>query len=216
MMEVFAQYILGLCFAWAVLASVVQVAIAWGGGRQDYSVPLGSRMKGMLYSFTGAMLPSRKESISGHKISFAIGIIFHTGLFLCLFNLLLAIAKPGMAWSLRYIFILFAGLGLVAGIYLFIRRMASAGLRAMSAADDFIANAITTGLLAMTLVYYGYHPDAKTALWLYSALLFLYFPLGKLRHAIFFFTARGDLGRRLGYRGTYPPIKLRETSDGGK
>ena len=216
-MEIFVQYILGLCFAWAVIASAVQVAAAWGGGRQDYSVPLGSRMKGMLYSFTGAMLPSRKESISGHKISFAIGIIFHAGVFLSLFNLVLTIAKPGMAWSLRYIFVLLAGLGLVSGIYLFIRRMASAGLRAMSAPDDFVSNALTQGLLAMTLIYFGYqHPDAKTALWLYSALLFLYFPLGKLRHAVFFFVARGDLGSRLGYRGTYPPVKLRETSDGGK
>ena len=30
-------------------------------------------------------------------------------------------------------------------------------------------------------------------------------PLGKLRHMAFFFAARADLGRRLGYRGVYPP-----------
>ena len=30
-------------------------------------------------------------------------------------------------------------------------------------------------------------------------------PAGKLRHAVFFFLARVDLGRRLGWRGVYPP-----------
>ena len=32
-----------------------------------------------------------------------------------------------------------------------------------------------------------------------------YLPLGKLRHVLFCPVARLDLGRRLGYRGTYPP-----------
>ena len=39
----------------------------------------------------------------------------------------------------------------------------------------------------------------------YAALIFLYLPLGKLRHAVFFFVARGDYGWRLGHRGVYPP-----------
>jgi hypothetical protein len=44
---------------------------------------------------------------------------------------------------------------------------------------------------------------------IYAGVLFLYFPLGKLRHAVFFFVARADYGRRLGYRGVYPPARTR-------
>ena len=44
---------------------------------------------------------------------------------------------------------------------------------------------------------------------IYTGLLLVYLPLGKLRHAVFFFVARGDYGRRLGFRGVYPPAATR-------
>jgi hypothetical protein len=37
------------------------------------------------------------------------------------------------------------------------------------------------------------------------SLLFLYFPLGKLKHAIYFFAARYQLGFFYGWRGVWPP-----------
>jgi hypothetical protein len=35
--------------------------------------------------------------------------------------------------------------------------------------------------------------------------LFLYVPLGKIRHCFFFFAARCHMGAHFGRRGTFPP-----------
>ena len=37
-----------------------------------------------------------------------------------------------------------------------------------------------------------------------AMLLLAYAPLGKIRHCLFFFIARGHLGRHYGRRGTFP------------
>ncbi len=80
----------------------------------------------------------------------------------------------------------------------------------MSAPDDYIAILATCGLLALAS---GYPIDAASDVvtLIYAVLLFAYLPLGKLRHAVFFFVARGDYGRRLGRRGVYPSATARTT-----
>jgi nitrate reductase gamma subunit len=96
------------------------------------------------------------------------------------------------------------GLALLAGLYLLVQRLLSPTLRAMSAPDDYLAILASCGLLALaSLRRIG--PDDEILLLLYAFLLLIYVPLGKLRHVVFFFVARADYGRRLGYRGVYPP-----------
>jgi hypothetical protein len=95
-------------------------------------------------------------------------------------------------------------LSLLAGVSLFIRRLSARNLRVMNVPDDYIAILASCGLLALAsiptiVVGHG------AALMIYTGLLLVYLPLGKLRHAVFFFVARGDYGRRLGFRGVYPP-----------
>jgi hypothetical protein len=38
-----------------------------------------------------------------------------------------------------------------------------------------------------------------------AVLLLVYAPLGKIRHCLFFFSTRSQLGAFFGRRGTYPP-----------
>jgi hypothetical protein len=87
------------------------------------------------------------------------------------------------------------------GVGLLVQRMFSPTLRAMSAPDDYLAIVASCGLLALVSI----GPGHETALMLYTSLLLIYLPLGKLRHVVFFFVARADYGRRLGHRGVYPP-----------
>jgi len=89
-----------------------------------------------------------------------------------------------------------------------VRRTLSTDLRAMSAPDDYVAITVTCGLLALAALMGG-DRDHQLTLLIYAGLFFVYFPLGKLRHAVFFFVARGNYGRRLGYRGVYPPPRTR-------
>ena len=150
------------------------------------------------------MLPRHKESVRNHPFKFAVGMIMHLGVIAALAGALMMVVEPaaGVAGMtrLRPLFIS----GLAAAAYLFVRRCLSRDLKAMSTPDDFLAALSTFGLLAvMVLVDAG--PRGPVVALLYTALLLVYVPLGKLRHAVFFFAARADYGGRLGWRGVYPP-----------
>jgi nitrate reductase gamma subunit len=189
---------------WALLALIAQVVSARAGGRLDYSRPTGSPWRGVWYNFTTAMLPWHKESAWLHAAEFAIGILLHVGVLLSLAGTVVLLVKPpageyvlAALWPLNLA-------ALAAGICLLARRVSSRLLRAISVPDDYIALVMTCGLLAVTVAFAFTSHDA-VPLFVYATVLFAYFPLGKLRHAVFFFVARADYGRRLGYRGVYPP-----------
>ena len=74
----------------------------------------------------------------------------------------------------------------------------------MSTAEDYVAILATCVLLALASLDSA-GAEARLAFLIYAGLLFAYLPVGKLRHAVFFFVARADYGGRLGYRGVYPP-----------
>ncbi len=199
-----AKILVGLSILWAAAASAVQVLAARGGGRTDRAKPSGSPARGMVYNFTVAMTPAHKETVSRHPGKFAVGVVMHVGVILSLLGVVLLVVWPAAGFRLLSLVRPVAVLALAGGIYLFIRRVVSANLRAMSTPEDHIAILATCVLCA--LVSRG-RVDAQSQVVLlgYAALLFVYLPLGKLRHAVFFFAARADYGRRLGYRGVYPP-----------
>jgi hypothetical protein len=156
----------------------------------------------MLYAFTGAMLPTRKESVRHHPGKFAIGLALHAGVLASLAGVVVLILGAGRVPVWLGLVALTA---LPAGIFLLVRRLLSPVLRHMSAPDDFLSILAVCLLLLLTgLQSLGALPAA--ALLVYATLFLLYLPLGKLRHAVFFFVARGDFGRRLGFRGTFPPL----------
>lgn len=187
---------------WAAGALFTQVRAA--RPRRDLSVAAGIPRHGQIYFFTVAMLPAHKESVRNHPLEFAIGTLMHAGLLAAFFGAFLAVihAAAGSAF-LRLIWPLFA-LSFVAAISLLLRRVFGRTLRRMSSPDDYLAITASAGFLAMVLLA-GLNERALPAALCYSTLLLIYIPLGKLRHAAFFFAARADLGGRLGYRGALPP-----------
>lgn len=194
-----------LSMLWAAIALVAQVVAARGRGRKEYAERSGSPGNGMLYNFTIAMLPWHKETVKHHPGKFVVGVIMHLGVILALVYAVVVLIRPTASFmgALPYMRWLVAG-ALVSGVYLFVRRICSRNLRAMSAAEDFVAILATCGLLALALLssddsYY------QLAFLSYVGVFFVFLPLGKLRHGLFFFVVRGDYGRRLGYRGVYPP-----------
>ena len=193
----------GLTLAWAAVALAAQVVIARGGGRRDFSRRAGRPGWGVLYNFTIAMLAGHKETARLHPVEFAAGILFHLGVFAALAEVTVLLVT-GVAPPWFIVPRLLAASGAIAGLGLFVRRVRSPLLRKLSTPDDYLAVLATCGLLGLaTFLFPG--PASGAPLLGYAALIFLYIPLGKLRHAVFFFAARGDYGRRLGHRGVYPP-----------
>ena len=177
------------------------------GVQDDYSARAGSPSAGVFYSFTGGMDPRHKESAYLNLPVYVSGVIFHIAVFVAivLFFLFLSGVNPGQPASLILSVIIFAGV--VTGSGMLIKRLRDQKLRYLSNADDYISLL----LVIVFLILAGFSlllPDAYPAFMLVSALLLLYMPLGKLRHAVYFFAARIQLGRFYGWRNVWPPRKV--------
>ncbi len=198
------KLVVALSACWAAIALGLQVRAARGDARQDHSRPAGSPVRGIVYSFTAAMTPRHKESVRRHPFMFAMGVLMHVGVVLTLLAVLLLVVWPQAARAILSLGRPIVALAFAVALFLFIRRLLTPDLRVMSVPDDYLASLATGGLLALASLHAPGAP-VELALLAYAALFFVYLPLGKLRHAAFFFVARGDIGRRLGYRGVYPP-----------
>ena len=188
---------------WAIIALIAQVIIARGRGRVDYSKRAGSVLQGIIYNFTWAMLPGHKETISHHPVKFTIGVLMHVGIFITIAKVLVLLINPRIPPSGSFAIGFFLGLASVCALYLFLRRVFSRDLHSMSSPDDYISILMTFGFMVMGIVH-DLSLVSSGAFLIYAAVLFFYLPIGKLKHALFFFIARADYGARLGYRGTYP------------
>lgn len=195
-----------LCAAGAALALGVQVWRTRSFGlRPPQAAPAGSAWRGLLYAFGPGMSPAAKESTRAHPAVYALGVSYHLGIFAAigvLVRLALGAAPPTSAP--RAVALVLLAAGTCGGIALLARRAGSARLRAISVPDDYVSNLLATAFVALaaaTLLTTG----ATTAFLLASMLLLVWTPLGKIRHCLFFFAARGHLGRHYGRRGTFPP-----------
>ncbi len=199
---------LGAAALWAAAALAFQAWRARGAVRREVAEPSGSALAGAVYGFTVAMSPLRKESASRHPLAFGAGILLHLGVAAALAIVVLSAVAPGPRPRLGPVLAGVAAAGLAACVGLLVRRLATADLRGMSPPDDYVANLAVALLLASSLAY---RLDALPAgtLHVLAALVLLYVPLGKLRHGLFFFLARGDLSSRLGGRGVYPAAARR-------
>jgi len=193
--------------AWAAALLVAQLLLAWGGGRRDYSARAGSPLRGVLYNFSAAMTPAHKEAISNHPFKFAVGLVMHVGVGVAIIKILVLLIKPDAPAAAPIPVGGFLALAAAAALYLFVRRVLSPNLRTMSSFDDYLASLVTLAFLAVASLHEFGLLHAGAFLPAGAAAAF-YVPLGKLRHALFCPVARLDLGRRLGYRGTYPPRRL--------
>lgn len=172
------------------------------GKPKDFSERIGNVGSAVVYSFTGGMSPKKKESAYLHLPTYSAGIIYHTGTFLSLglFSYFL------FDWNFNNKVLL--GLSIIllistlCGAGILIKRIVKRELRSLSNPDDYISNILVTAfqfitsysLISFTPVYY-----------IFVSALFLYIPVGKLKHVIYFFAARYHLGFFYGNRAVWPP-----------
>ncbi len=210
-----AKWLLAASALWAIVGLAWQAGVSMRGRRRPRAAEAGSGAAGMWYGFTGAMLPGRKESVSRHPVSFAAGILLHFGILVSLATALASAALPAALHALHAPSLILSIAGAVACAALLVRRLLHPDVRVLSVPDDYLSSLLIGSLLLATIAFEtGVLP--AIALWILAAILLLYVPLGKLRHAVFFFLARGDLGWRLGLRGVYPPARAQGRSHGGR
>ncbi len=189
------------------LVSLTWMTLRTRSFRSDpaYAQSRGNRLTGILYAFGPAMMPWHKESAGRHLITYLLGIVYHTGIFSGILFLLLQIFDivPGTI-LLVIIQGALAG-GASAGIFLFLKRTFSPVLRAISCPDDFVSNILVDGFLVLALLV-SLGQSLSTAWYVVAIVLFLYMPLGKIRHCAFFFTTRIFHGIFFGRRGVFPGV----------
>jgi hypothetical protein len=172
------------------------------GQRPLYAVPAGSATRGIWYAFTTGMLPSHKESAGRHLPTFLTGIIYHLGILggFALLVMGVLVDQPSGAVMLSARLLLLAGL--LAGLGLLGKRLVVRYMRKISVADDLLSNLLVNLFLAGGIAVT--FRESALAVW-YGAtiVLLLYIPLGKIRHCVFFFYARGKIGAFFGRRGVF-------------
>lgn len=171
---------------------------------EDLSQAKGSILRGVVYSLTGAMSPLNKETAYLHLPTYTAGIFYHLGSFLSFVWLLIHLSRltfPTIISRISFYLLIAASL---CGLTILVKRMVSGKLRHLSTPDDYFSNVLVTGfqmLSAIALVRSSFISYS----FLYAGILFLYIPVGKLRHVIYFTLSRFYLGLFYGKRGVWPP-----------
>lgn len=180
------------------------------GKPNDLSEKSGDTTKGIVYANTTAMLPQNKESAYLHLPGYAAGILFHIGIFTSFLVFLLSFFPFFNRWievsTLRLIIAAVLAVTCLSGYILLFRRVLSKDLKGLSTPDDFISNALTSTFQLFTILHLVLPTNGVvTALYYIAcALLFVYMPFGKLRHAVYYFAARYHLGFFYGWRNVWP------------
>jgi len=198
---IFALASLFICIA-ALLFHLFRVISL--GNPSDLSSPTGDPKKAVSYAFVGAMSPAKKESAFLYLPTYTAGIIYHIGTFSALALFFIVIFNVNLSPVLSLII---AGLFMISGFCGFgilIKRILKSQMRELSNPDDYISNLIVSvfqwasaGVLISDTLLPVYL--------LIAGILFLYIPVGKLKHTVYFFAARYHLGLYYGRRGVWPP-----------
>jgi len=198
------QWFLIACFIVFAVAARLRINRAFPRpGSDSLAAKRGEIPPAVFYSLTGAMMPWKKETASLHPVSYALGIGYHAGIFLSfiwLALLLFDLRLPGAVASVSAVLLALAS---VCGLALLVKRAVTPAMRYFSNPDDYFSNIIVTGFVALTAAALR-RESAVPALFVYAGILFLYIPVGKLRHAIYFALARVYLGLFYGRRGVWP------------
>lgn len=201
-MDIFRWILLGGfgIFLASAVYSIIQILIL---GSSDYSRPAGKIGSGLLYAFTASMSPLKKESAYLHLPTYSAGILYHIGTFLGILLLFIHLLDIGIGRSFN---LLLSGLLLISaacGMGILLKRVSKPAMRLLSTPDDYASNLLVTGF--QLLSFMALHlPGVKPCLFIYGALLFIYIPISKLKHTIYFFTSRFFLGLVFGRRGVWP------------
>jgi nitrate reductase gamma subunit len=150
------------------------------------------------------MNPAKKESAFLHLPTYTADILYHLGSFVSVLILILNLLIPittGSGFWLLSTFLFVSG---ICGLAILIKRIGKPSLRSLSNPDDYLSNLLVT-LFQLSTALSLLLPTVRPVYFIVSAILFFWFPFGKLRHAIYFFAARYHLGLFFGRRGVWPP-----------
>jgi nitrate reductase gamma subunit len=201
---------------WSQWLAIIALAICLGnclyhfyriislGNPPEYARRAGHIGKAVRYSFTGAMSPKVKESAYLHMPTYLAGIIYHIGTFLSIILFFLFLGNMTFTGWIQIIIIVILAIATLSGAGILIKRISHNELKTLSNPDDYISNILVTafqGITALAMLF----PVLWTTYFIIAAILLLYFPLGKLKHAVYFFAARYHLGYFYGWRGVWPP-----------
>lgn len=191
----------GIAFIWCISCLLFQLIKSRKRGA-DYSSPVVSAniFRAIIYNFTLAMSPLYKESAKLYPLKFILGIIMHIGVLAAFLQFLCLMFSTT---SNCLVSLIIFSVSSLASFLLLLNRMFSKELRSISCIDDYFSIIITM-LLLISAGLNQIDILSKELLLIIFALVFFYVPLGKLRHAVFFFAVRIDLAKRLGSRGVYP------------
>ena len=209
--QIIALIALAICF---VLMLSHFIRIIRLGKPKDFSEKSGSVAKGVAYSNTVAMMPQNKESAYLHLPSYALGILFHIGIFSCMLIFVLSFFDFFNQWiindkGIHYLLPAVTAVTAIAGLCLFIKRLINRNLRNLTNPDDYLSNGFTT-LFQIATTLYLLMPACNCMVncyYIMAAILFLYMPVGKLKHVLYFFSARYHLGFFYGWRNVWPQKK---------
>lgn len=202
---------LALCFIMLIAHFIRLVKL---GNPKDLSEKSGSTTKGIIYSNTSAMLPQNKESAYMHLPTYSAGIIFHLGTFLSFLIFILSFFCFFNRWissddMIHFIIPACLVVSTACGVILFIKRTLKKDLKKLTNADDYLSNAFTTlfQLFTMLYLFLPTHLCIVNCYYIFTAILFLYMPIGKLKHLLYYFAARYHLGYFYGWRNVWPSSK---------
>ncbi len=195
---------LAICLAGCIYHLIRLIKL---GKPKDYSRKSGSPGSGIIYSFTGAMNPVNKESAYLNLPTYIAGVIYHMGTFLAIILFFVFFFTTTLNKMITLPLVLFLFLSAIFGTGILFKRVTDKKLKQLSNPDDYISNMLVTGFQAATGIVLLI-PDASYPVYMVIAsLLLLYLPVGKLKHAIYFFAARYHIGYFYGWRNVWPAAK---------
>ncbi len=169
----------------------------------DKSPMKGNIPQGILYAFTTGMMPWAKESTRIHITAYLRGIGFHIGIFAAIGAVLISpwwgVLPAWFHTLLRITLSLGALLGAAGGIM----RIAEHNLRGLSLPDDHFAVWLTTLFIAVAGLGLAYEAFV-VPMYVIATVTFIYIPLGKIRHCLYFFFSRLFFGKFFGRRAVFP------------
>lgn len=211
-MALFLRY--GAVIAFFVCVAALSFEIAKTSSLRKlptYAHPSARGMRGVLYAFGRGMMPWEKESARKHLPTYFAGVAYHAGIFAGLFYLFCVALYVDLGVYVLFFLRILLVIGFLSGLGLFVKRTLVASMRELSCPDDYVSNLIVDSFLLVAVLdtYFGSSARLATSTLLFlliSIVMFLYIPIGKIRHCFFFFYARILLGRFYGRRGVWPGL----------
>jgi hypothetical protein len=169
----------------------------------DQSLIKGNISHGITYAFTKGMMPWAKESTRIHMLAYLRGIGFHVGIFTAIGTVIISPFWEYLPPIIFLILFWMLRIGAVLGAAGGIMRIVEHNLRVLSLPDDHFAVWLTT--LFITVAGLAVINDSFVIpMYIVSAITFIYIPLGKIRHCLYFFFARIFFGKFFGRRAIFP------------